>query len=193
MTMRVYVIRHGTASHPLEDYQRKVNYGEFMEILEEWKKSTLTPAGEQEIKKQVDALKNMYTYIFYSPLRRTKQTARAFLSNPDNVTLSKPLPQLTEIYISPPRLSRNIKIKLRYWVYLCVLKSIYTLSIFRYYYQARQIIQRVKKVKDDILIISHQARIFTLIVYATLSPGWKVIKTDFNPAGVSIIEKRLRK
>jgi broad specificity phosphatase PhoE len=191
--MRVYIIRHGTASHLLEDYQRKVNYEEFMEILEEWKKSTLTPLGEQEIQKQVNALKNMYTYIFYSPLRRTKQTARAFLTHPDNMTLSKALPQLTEIYISPPRMPRKLKIKIRYWVYLCVVKSLYTLSIFRYYFQARQIIHRVKKVKDDILIISHQARIFTLIVYAALSPGWKVIKTDFNPAGVCIIEKKLRK
>ena len=188
--MRVYIIRHGTASHLLEDFNKKLSYSQFLDIIESWKKSTLTPLGKEEIAKQVNALQNMYSFIFYSPMKRTQQTAKAFLRDPHDFTHSKSVPQLEEIYITPPLLPNTIKIKLKYWIFLCLLKSIFTLKIIRYYIQARQIIKMVKRVKNDILIISHQARIFTLIVYAFLNPNWKVIKTDFHPAGVCIIEKR---
>lgn len=188
--MRVYIIRHGTASHLMEDYDKKLNYSQFVEILESWKKSTLTPLGKEEIAKQVNALQNMYSFIFYSPMKRTQQTAKAFLQNHQDYTHSKSVPQLEEIHISPPLLPNNIKLRLKYWIFLCLLKSVLTLRIFKYYIQARQIIKMIKRVKNDILIISHQARIFSLIVYAFLNPNWKVLKTDFNPAGVCIIEKR---
>ncbi len=188
--MRVYIIRHGTASHLLEDYNKKMNYSQFLAILEEWKKSTLTPLGKEEIAKQVNALQNMYSFVFYSPLKRTQQTAKAFLQGRYDFTHSKSLPQLTEIYITPPLLPNNIKIKLKYWIFLCLIKSILTLRVISYFLQARKIIKTAKKVKNDILIISHQARIFSLIVYAFLNPSWKVIKTDFNPAGVCILERR---
>ena len=161
-----------------------------MKILDKWNRSTLTPRGKEEITEQAAALRNMYTYIFYSPLKRTEQTARAFLKNPGDNIESMAIPQLTEIYISPPRIPGRIKLKIKTWVFLCLLKSFYTLSIIRYFHQARQIIHLVKKVNDDLLIISHQARIFSIIVYAFLSPRWRVIRTDFNPAGVCIIERR---
>lgn len=189
--MIVYLIRHGTASHLLEDFNKKVNQSDFLKLLEEWNKATLTPLGKEEISGLVNALNNKFHFIYYSPLKRTEETAKAFLNNPQNDNiLYKVLPQLSEIFISPPRLPHSVKLKLKHWVFLCVLKSIFTLRIIKYYYQARQIIHRVKKVNQDILIISHQARIFTIIVYAFLSPAWKIVKTDFNPAGVSIIKKR---
>jgi phosphohistidine phosphatase SixA len=186
--MRVYIVRHGTASHLLEDLQKKVNHKDFLQILEKWNSSSLTSLGQKEIAVLGESLKNLYSNIFYSPLKRTKQTATAFMKSSDVPIKSKAVPQLAEIYISPPRLPGMIKLK--YWIYLCVAKSIVTFRIFHYLLQARKIIKLVKKTDDDILIISHQARIFTIIVYAFLSPYWRVIKSDFNPAGVSIIEKK---
>ncbi len=188
--MRFYIIRHGTASHLLENLNRKVNRYEFISLLEKWKKATLTSEGEREIELQVKALGNNFSYLYFSPLNRTKQTALAFFKALDKPTHTEALAELIEIYITPPYIPFKISLRLKYWIALCVLKSLYTFKIFIYLKEARNIIKSIKKVNDNVLIISHQARIATIIIYCLINPRWKVVKTDFSPGGISIVEKR---
>jgi broad specificity phosphatase PhoE len=187
--MRFYIVRHGTASHLLDDLNQRVNRDKFLTILNEWEESTLTPLGEEEIRKQAELLKDKYHYLYFSPVKRTQQTAQAFLKHMSEAH-AKELPELIEIFIQPPRVPKYKKLKLKHWIALCVIRSLYTLKIGLYIKQARHILNSIIKTHNDVLIISHQARIITIVIYCWLSPSWKVIMTDFSPAGVTIIEKR---
>ncbi|MCB5230973.1 MAG: phosphoglycerate mutase family protein [Candidatus Cloacimonas sp.] len=188
--MRIYIIRHGTASHLLEDLNQKVTRSEFLAILEEWEESKLTPLGEEEIEAKAKQLDNDFDYLYYSPLKRTEQTAKGFIKELKDPTHIEAIPGLVEIFIKPPSLPKKMKLKLKYWVALCVIRSLYTLRLTLYIKQARQILRYIKKAEGNALIVSHQARIITIIMYCKLSLKWRVVKTDFTPAGISIIESR---
>lgn len=187
--MLVNFLRHGTASHLLEDYRRKVNHKQFCTLLEEWMIASLTDVGKQEIVKIVEKMKNNTYHLFYSPLKRTKQSAKPFSSNPDILTTQE-MPALSEIIIKPPFLHPGIKLTIKSWIVLCVIKSLYTFSFVRYLKEARSIMNEVVKKEKDSLLVSHQARIITLVIYCIISPKWRILKVSVKPAGLTIVEKR---
>jgi broad specificity phosphatase PhoE len=187
--IRVYLLRHGAASHLLIDYNKVVSYDKFVTLLLEWEKASLTPVGEEEVAKKFENLKNNYLHLLYSPLKRTKQTAKAFISNPHVVT-AQAIPSLKEIRINPPRLFSKRRFKIRTWVALCVLKSLNSMKIIHYIKQAGSVLKEIEKVGEDTLVISHQARIITILLYCLQSLKWRIIKIDVKPAGISIIVKK---
>ncbi len=185
--MQALFLRHGTASHLLEDYRRKLTYDQFCDLLEDWVHASLTPEGVEEIKSGAKKFTNKKYRLFYSPLIRTKQTAKSL------VEIAKPITQhelaaLSEIFIYPPGFSKKIKISIGVWIFLCIFKSIYTLKIIRYVKEARHIMKVIKKYGDDAIVVSHQARILTIIISCLISPKWRILKIDVRPAGYTIVE-----
>lgn len=188
--MIIYILRHGFADHLLENYNRKVNFDEFCTLLDEWIEVHLTNEGKDDVINKGLVLKGTFRHIYYSPLRRTKQTAKAICHDGCDVITSIAIEELEEIYILPPKLNNKWKIKIKYWITLCVAKSIFSLKVFSYIKTARKIMRRVEENKEDSLVISHQARILTILVYCFFSRKWKINKIDVNPAGVSVVEKK---
>jgi hypothetical protein len=97
---------------------------------------------------------------------------------------------LAEIAIPPPYFPKWIKFSIRTWINLCVFKALYTFSIVKYIKEAKAIMKEVGQKEGDALIVSHQARIITLLIYCTLSSKWKVLQTNLKPAGLCIVERR---
>jgi len=186
--MLVHIIRHGTASHLLENYRRKVNYEEICTLLHDWGTSSLTEVGREEINKVYENMVANYSHLYYSPLKRTRQSAKPFAKHPDILT-SEEMPGLAEIFILPPFLPKRIKLSIGTWVYLCVFKSFYTLKVVTYLKEARNILKIVAESKKDSLLVSHQARIITIMLYCFFSFKWKVLRVNVKPAGISIVKK----
>ena len=190
--LRVCLLRHGAASHLLTDYNEKVSYDSFIKLLSEWDKASLTPIGKKEVADRVADLKNNYSHLLYSPLKRTKQSAKPFLSDP-HIIATQAIPELKEIKLRPPKVLASRILKIKYWIFSCILRSIYTLKIIHYMKQARSILNGIDKTGEDTLVISHQARILTILMYCLFSFKWRILKADTNTAGICIIAKKLSK
>lgn len=188
--MQVFFLRHGTASHLLEDYRRRVNYREFCDLLYSWIKAPLTLEGISEIKTLAMKFTGQKYHLLFSPLIRTKQTAMSFIEQAEPISQHE-LTALSELFILPPAFSKKVKLSIGAWISLCVFKAIYTLKVVRYIKEARHIMKLIIKYQDDVLIISHQARILTIIISCLLSSKWKILKIDVRPAGLTIIKRVL--
>ncbi len=190
--MQIQIIRHGTASHLLEDYNRKLTYTEFVDLLYNWIPSPLTSVGKEEILSRAEDIKTAeYYHIYYSPLKRTKQSAKPFFRNP-NVINTHEMQALEEIIIHPPFVPKFIKLSIRFWIILCIIKSIFNLSLIRYLGKAKTILREIESTSASLnsLIISHQARIITILIYCFFSTKWKITEINIKPAGLSIIKSK---
>ncbi len=183
--MKVYLLRHGESEHLLDNWKRPVTGKEFITLMKKWQDSHLTPNGEKEIFSRIETLKDKYDLIFCSPLSRTVQSA--IIVNCEQKIIEK-LPILQEIYISPPLCFLNLKFSIRTWMFLCAIKSIFTGQMFSFILEAKKLFKKLALSRQNILLISHEARILSILAYAKLSPFWMVNKINFKPAGISIIE-----
>lgn len=156
-------------------------------MVRDWEYAALTPTGVHQISKRVEEIGKNFTHLYHSPLIRTQQTATPFLNNTPNI-FTQQLEKLAEIFIKPPNFPKWVRLSIRSWIVLCIIKSLLTLSIIKYLKEARHILKQIGN--NDSLIISHQARILSILMYCLISRKWKIVKINLKPAGLSIIKKR---
>lgn len=185
--MIFYLQRHGLATHLVEDYDKKVTREIFIQTTKEWKNAKLTNLGKNQVVDKQSQLEEKVDLIVYSPLFRAKQTAE--LMNTEGVRMQANS-MLEEILSAPPRFFFGLRLKIRVWIMICVLDSLLTFKIFKYLKEARTIFNTYRDHDKNILFVSHQARIITMLIYCFFSKDMSVKKIDTKPSGISIIRLR---
>jgi len=184
--MKIYLIRHAEAEHLKENWLKKVSYQEFVHLLLKWENVSLTDEGKIHAEKTADLLLGKYDIISCSPLLRTRQTADLLNQHKRQILFDD---SLKEIIIYPPKFLINMKFSINSWIYICALKSLLSGEIFKLLKEAKEIYNTIlTSGSNNILIVSHSARIRTLILYAHLNSYLKVVKKDYHPCGISEVE-----
>jgi len=189
--MNIYFIRHGEADHLKEDWYWKLfTRKEFILKMIEWENVNLTEQGYSQAESLSKRLPRNYKLIYSSPLPRTRQTANKINIHNKVILYDN---SLKEIITSPPKIFSFIKLPIIVWIYICIIVSLFNGQFIKFFNQCRDIYKIILTHDDDILVVSHTMRIRTLIYYAYLCPKLKVLSTNYNTCGVSVICKRLIK
>ena len=56
--------------------------------------------------------------------------------------------------------------------------------------ETRVLFKKISKKNSNTLCVSHEARIFSILVYCYFNFKWKIEKTDLSPLGLTVISKR---
>lgn len=183
--MKVYLLRHGHATHQIGHFQRIVNRGEFMELLDHWLDAELTEQGIREMQQVM--VPEEIEEIYYSPLKRTRQSYEIIADN-HNV-LGTPEKRLIEVDTPPLWLPGWFRTSLFNWFYLSSFTSLFDLEAWRVFRETSQMLRELGKKRKNVLCISHKVRIISFVLSAWLHPGWSVRETNTDPGCYTILEK----
>ncbi|MCB5249576.1 MAG: histidine phosphatase family protein [Candidatus Cloacimonadales bacterium] len=184
--MKIYILRHGEAEHLLEDWKKKISYDLFVENIYRWNNSQLTDYGKEQCRKVAKELEGKYNVIFSSPIDRTKETA--ILVN----TYKRPIfyeDTLKEIVIEPPKILKRFKFSSNQWIAFCFFKTLFSKISIRLFNEVKELYSLFYLTgENEILVVSHSARIHALLLFTLFSKFLKVRKRNTKPSGVSIVE-----
>lgn len=184
--MRVYLLRHGDSDHLLENWKEKVSRNKFIQTQIRWRKSQLTEKGIYQAAAASKRIYGLSNFILYSPLDRTRQTMQ--IVNTENLP-TQPCPLLKEIYVAPPKFFASTRLSIWAWITLAFIKMITTHKYKDILFQAHLILECAYQKKENVLLVSHKARIESIIQYAQKSKNWKVLQKEFLPCGLSILQR----
>lgn len=184
--MKIFLVRHAEADHLLENWNRKVSYNQFLEILYRWESVALTNNGRAYAKIISENLLGEFDMIYASPLPRTKETA--LILNQQNREIFYD-DELKEIMTFPPKFLKNKSFTINFWINICILNSVFNGNLFKIIKEAKDLYNTfLTSGSNRLLVVSHSARIHSLIFYANLNSYLKVIKKDYKPCGISEVE-----
>lgn len=184
--MKIYLLRHAQAEHLLENWNKKVSYFDFIKILHRWENVSLTEKGKSNLKKMAETLSGHFDVVFSSPLKRTVET-----SNIVNIFNRKVYfeEDLREIIVHPPKILKKWKLSINQWIIICVFKSLFTGEFFKILKQAKDLLDLfVHSGSNSVLVISHSARIHSVLFYTLFNTLYVIKKKDVRPGAFSIIE-----
>jgi len=180
-----YFVRHGHATHLEYERATKLNSKDVWMLFKKWENAKLTQNGIEALKLVKNKLPNNLKSFFSSPLLRTQETMR-ILSD------SKPilLDSLIEIQEKPINLPLFLKLSVNSWIVFCTMQNILRLGFIKYAKQASQIFKELGGHDSPALIVSHEARIWSFILYSFFSHQFKIKSLDLMPGGITVIERR---
>lgn len=187
--MKIYLLRHAQAEHLLENWNKKVSYIDFMKILHRWENVSLTEKGKSNLKKIAESLSGHFDIVFSSPLKRTVETSNIVNIFNRQIYFED---DLKEIIIHPPTVLKNWKLSINQWIIICTIKSLFSGEFFKILRQARELFNLfVHSGSNSVLVISHSARIHSLLFYSLFNSLFVIIKKDVRPGAFSIVEFNL--
>ena len=182
----VYILRHGHSEHLLGGFQHRVSSCRYVHSLRRWENASLTPEGHEQAEGVAARLRKACSCILSSPMRRTMQTASIVAGEEHEV---RPLPLLREIDELPWRLPHWLRLREYTWFYVIFLLMLLDGRVLRLLREAGQVLCGALHAGRPCLLVSHKARILSLLVYARLHPRWRVVSCDLEPAGVTILAR----
>jgi len=183
--MHIYFIRHAKANHLTENWSRgRISRDSFIQKMKAWNAVPLTDGGIAEAQALRVSITFDYQSIFSSPLPRATQTANIINAKETEVII---LDDLKEIITDPPAWLAKCKFTILIWIYICIICGFFNGDIIREIRRAKDIFAFLLKQQKDIIIVSHSMRIRSLVLYARLTSGIKVFKSDYRTCGVTII------
>lgn len=188
MRTRFYLIRHARATHLDQDWSRKLNGRDFVQLMKEWESAELTKEGEAHCRNWEGNIPA--EMIYHSPMPRARQTAA--LINHTNLPMQEE-PDLSEIFYPPLPIFYKMVLSIERWIDFCVYQTLFTLSCYSQIKESGALMNRLQKLHKNAIFVSHEARIVSMLIYAFLSPRWHIVSRNVKPLGVSVLEYRGRK
>jgi len=183
--MKIYLIRHAKADHLTENWSRgRISWDSFIEKMKTWNSVPLTDTGIAEAQTLKGSISFDFQCVYCSPLPRASQTANIINTNGAEIVI---LDDLKEIITDPPAWLSGCKFTILLWIYICIICGFFNGDIFREMRRAKEITSFLLTQNKDIVVVSHSMRIRSLVLYARLTSGIKVIKSDYHTCGMSII------
>ncbi len=183
--MEIIILRHAEANHLLENWKQKVCYHKFNQLMAEWEDVPLTQKGLQQAEKTSDILEGNFDLIYSSPLKRAIDTARIVNKNNRNIILED---LLKEIRIHPPRIFRSFTFSINSWIILCTFFSFFNGNFSKYMKQARDLFDFfISTDSKRLLVVSHSARIHSMIMYVRFCSYLKLLSSHYKPCGISVV------
>ncbi len=179
-------MRHGDSTHLVGDFQQKTTWKEFRKELPSWDSAQLTELGIQQVKDASVKWKGTFNRIFHSPLPRATDTA-SYMNQQANVPM-EPMPELREIDTRSLPLPPWIQLTLYNWFIYTFFNSLFDFGLFKIMRTASRIMHRAQRCHEPVLLVSHKARIMSLMFWVWLKPGWRIVSSITDPAGVTVVE-----
>lgn len=195
---RIYLVRHGQSDKNTLDKARVVTAMQYDEYLRWQTAAPLTEKGAKQVKRAARWLAEVLpppAHLYASTTKRTEQTA-ALLARQLDLSVHL-MPDLNEVHSRgfprwlPP-------LPLRLFVLLDRLALFIPWPHDETWYsglaRAAQVIRCVSGASSGmdsqcVVCISHHLFIRLMLLYARVSRGWHVARTDTSPAGISMIER----
>ncbi len=184
--MKIYIMRHGDSTHLVGDFQQKTDWKEFRRQLPSWDNAQLTELGIKQVKEASVKWRGTFNRIFQSPLPRAIDSA-SYMNQEGKIPMET-WPDLREIDAKSMRLPSWIQLSLYNWFVYTFFNSIFNFGFFKIMRTASRIMRRAQNRKEPVLLVSHKARIMSLMLYAWLKPGWRIVSSITDPAGVTVVE-----
>lgn len=196
---RLYVVRHGQSDKNTLPKWRPLTAKQYDRYLRAQVESPLTPKGTKQVTRSAKWLEGVLprpACIYASTAKRTRETAKLIgkqlgiqmesskeLREVHARSFPRWLPPLPlRIYIVLDRLALFIP-----WPR----EETWYSGLLRARNDLRQIAGGLSSSHEQsAIIVSHHLLIRLMILYARISPGWRVTKHDVSTAGVSVIERR---
>lgn len=196
---RLYVVRHGQSEKNTLPKWRPLTAKQYDQYLRAQVKSTLTPKGTKQVKraaKWLDGALPRPACIYVSTTKRTRETAKR-ISNELGIQIEAdkklrevgargfprwlpPLP--LRVYVVLDRLALFVP-----WPH----EETWYSGLLRARGVLREIAGELASTHaQSAIVVSHHLLIQLMILYARLSPSWRVTKRDVSTAGVSVLERR---
>jgi len=180
----IYVLRHGHSQHLVQGFRHRITSCEYVHSLQRWNLAELTQLGHEQAARAAEGLHGVCRRILSSPLERAQQTARHVAGDELEVTT---LPLLSEVDELPWRLPHWIRLREHTWFYAIFLCMLLDGRLPRLLREARAIVGQALEQPEPTLLVSHKARIMTLLAYARMHPRLRVLKCDLSPTGLSLL------
>ncbi len=183
--MLVYILRHGHSEHLAAGFRQRVNTRGLAQSIGRWKGANLTHLGKEQAGRAGELLRGSVSAVWSSPLPRAAQTAKLVAGDMMPVQ-TKPL--LCEIHEQPWPGPRRLRLRESTWfvaAFFCVMLDGRWRRLCR---EAREVLSAASAEQHPVLLVTHKARLLSLLVYARLHPRWRVLRTDTNPCGISVLE-----
>lgn len=183
--MEILILRHAQADHLLENWHTKITYSCFIQKLNTWQEAPLTAYGRQQASYLAEKTDGQFDCILSSPLPRAVETAQLMNLSNRRLVFEE---NLSEIHMIPPRICRHFKLSINKWIFICVIMSFFNGEAFRIYRQARDLYDEFMSIDcKKLLVVSHSARIHSLIYYARMNACYRVISANIRPCGISVV------
>lgn len=182
----IYILRHGHSEHLKGGFHQRISAREYVHSLLGWETANLTEQGRREAASVSDDLRKTCKRIISSPLTRTLQTARIVAGDAHKVKVH---PLLKEIDELPWRLPSWLRLREMSWFYVIFLLMLIDGRVAKLLHEAGCVLRQGLCDDGPTLMVTHKARIISLLVYARIHPRWRVVTADLEPAGVSMITR----
>lgn len=183
--MEILLLRHAEANHLLENWHQKVCYHKFNQLMQEWEDVPLTLKGEKQAEQTALLLNSNFDMIISSPLKRTIQTAK-FVNQSNCKILFEDL--LKEIRIHPPAIFKNMTFSINKWILICTFFSFFNGEFHKAMKQAKDLFDIfIASDCKRLLVVSHSARIQSLVFFARFCSYLQLVSHNFKPCGLSVI------
>ncbi|PID27764.1 MAG: hypothetical protein CSB55_07555 [Candidatus Cloacimonadota bacterium] len=180
MEKTVYLVRHGIAEHLKFNRRKKMSSREVWELLQSWYFVSLTPEGAEKLYQTKEKVPDGIKSVWVSPLKRAIETSE-IISDKNYEIVN----ELSEIMEKPPLFPDSVRLSVNFWIVLSTVKRIVNLGILKDISGCKKIIRKIKYSDDPVLIVSHEARILSLIIYAKMRGNVKIFNRNVKPGGIS--------